>query len=112
MEIDTLFKVLNKALKDKVFYATNVYDNSDNASMPFIVYQEVSKRPTGYMDNKPISYKSNIQITLVTKNKDLKLERKLETTLLSEGLVFSLLSEFKNEDKSINRVYEILMEEI
>lgn len=112
MEIDALFKVLSKALKDKVFYGTNTYDNFDNASMPFIVYQEISKRPIGFMDNKPISYRSNIQITLVTKNKDLKLEKKLETTLLSEGLVFSLVSEFKNDDKSINRVYEISMEEI
>jgi len=112
MELSTLYSILNKVLKDKVFYGSNTYDNNDNASMPFIVYQEISKRCSVFTDDKPKVYKSSIQITLVTKNKDLKTEAKLEKALLDYCLVFSLLSESRNEDKSFNRVYEIYMEEI
>jgi hypothetical protein len=112
MELTTLYSILNTALPNKVFYGTNAYDNEDNVSMPFIVYQEVTKRPSAFKDDKPLIYKSSVQITLVTKSKDVELESKLEKALLDNSLVFSLLSEFRNEDKSLNRVYEIYMEEI
>lgn len=112
MELSSLYSILNNVLKDKVFYGTNSYDNNDNASMPFIVYQEVTKRCSLFVDDKPGNYKSSIQITLVTKTKNQTLEKKVEKALLDNGLVFSLLSESKNEDKSLNRVYEIYMEEI
>ena len=39
MKLSELYSILNKVLEDKIFYGTNVYDNEDNASMPFIVYQ-------------------------------------------------------------------------
>ena len=45
MDLSKLYQALNSVLKDKVFYGSNVYDNEDNASMPYIVYQEVTKRP-------------------------------------------------------------------
>jgi len=112
MTLQDLHKILNDVLKDKAFYGTNVYDNEHNASLPFIVYQEINKRVGVFVDDVPLYYRSNIQITLVTKKKDLKLEKKLEQALLEGGLVFSLLNESKNEDKSVNRVYEIYMEEI
>jgi len=112
MNLNELFSILNSVLPDKVFYGTNVYDNDDNASMPFIVYQEVTKRPRGYEDNHPTWYRSLVQITLVTKKKDLTLEGLLEKAMLDNGLVFSLISENRNADKSLNRVYEIYMEEI
>lgn len=112
MKLDKLFSILNKVIPDKVFYGSNVYDNEDNSTMPFIVYQEVTKRPSGFSDNVPIWYRSSVQITLVTKKKDLVLEQLLEKTMLDNALAFSLLSEFRNDDKSLNRVYEITMEEI
>ena len=112
MKLSELYSILNKVLEDKVFYATNVYDNEDNASMPFIVYQEISKRPSSYSDDTYVYYRSSVQITLVSKKKDLDLEYRLEQALLENGLVFSLLSESKNSDRSISRIYEIYMEEI
>lgn len=112
MKLERLFSILNKVIPNKVFYGSNVYDNEDNVTMPFIVYQEVTKRPSGYSDNLPMWYRSSIQITLVTKKKDLVLEGLLEKAMLDNNLVYSLLSENRNEDKSLNRVYEIYMEEI
>lgn len=111
MDLSKLYQALNSVLKDKVFYGSNVYDNEDNASMPYIVYQEVTKRPASFSDDAPNYYKVNVQITMVTKKKNRNLEKNLEQVLLNSGFVFSLLSEFKNEDKSLNRVYEITMEE-
>lgn len=112
MYLNELFSSLNDVLEGKVFYGTNVYDNLDNSSMPYIVYQEISKRPVTYGDDYPIYYKVIIQITLVTKKKNKKLEEKLEQVLLNKGFAFSLISEYQNQDKSLNRVYEINMEEI
>ena len=112
MDLSKLYQALNSVLKDKVFYGSNVYDNEDNASMPYIVYQEVTKRPASFSDDAPNYYKVNVQITMVTKKKDKQLEKKLEQVLINNGFAFSLLSEFKNQDKSLNRVYEIKMEEI
>lgn len=107
-----LYKILDKVLNDKVFYGTNVYDNSDNASMPFIVYQEISKRPVCFFDNQLGYFRKNVQITLVTTSKDILLEEKLEKELLKNNYPFTMISEYRNHDKSLNRVYEIYMEEI
>lgn len=111
MDLSKLYQALNSVLKDKVFYGSNVYDNEDNATMPYIVYQEVTKRPASFSDDAPNYYRVNVQITMVTKKKNRNLEKNLEQVLLNSGFAFSLLSEFKNEDKSLNRVYEITMEE-
>lgn len=94
-----------------VIYAHIDYDNEQNADPPFIVYQEISKRPPSFGDDKPIYYLITIQITLLTKKKDEALEEKLEKTLLKNDYIFSLLNEFKNSDGSINRVYEIRLED-
>lgn len=112
MDLESLYSTLNEVLKDKVFYGNNVYDNEHNAPMPYIVYQEVTNRPASFSDDTPLYYRATIQITMVTKKKDRNLEKKLEQALLKNGFVFSLLSEFKNQDKSLNRVYEITMEEL
>lgn len=111
MTLEELFKRLNTVLPNKVSYGTNIYDNEDNAEMPYIVYQEISKRAIGFKDDKPIAFSSNIQITLVTKRKDTSLEVLLENILLENDLTYSLTSEFFNSDKSVNRVYQITMEE-
>ncbi|MFA7689151.1 MAG: hypothetical protein WCX96_03600 [Bacilli bacterium] len=112
MNLTKLFSILNTVLPNKIFYGSNIYDNDDNASMPFIVYQEITKRPRGYVDNHPSWYRSTIQITLVTKSKDINLERSLEKTMLDNDLIYSVISENRNSDRSVNRVYEINMEEI
>lgn len=111
MTLESICTILRSVLPDKVFYGTNVYDDEDNASMPYIVYQEISKRAIGYGDNLPLAFSSKIQITLVTKKKDLSLERNLEKTLLDNKISFELTSEFFNSDKSLNRIYQINMEE-
>ena len=49
-----------------VIYAHIDYDNEQNADPPFIVYQEISKRPPSFGDDKPIYYLRTIQITLLT----------------------------------------------
>ena len=112
MTLESIYTILRSVLPDKVFYGTNVYDDEDNASMPYIVYQEISKRAIGYGDNLPLAFSSKIQITLVTKKKDLSLERSLEKALLDNEISFELTSEFFNSDKSLNRIYQINMEEI
>ena len=94
-----------------VIYAKNDYDNEQNAEPPFIVYQEISKRPPQFGDDKPIYYLRTIQITLLTKKKDEALEEKLEKALLKNDYIFSLTSEYANSDHSINRVYEIRLED-
>ena len=96
---------------DKVYYATNEYDSEDNAEPPFIVYQEISKRASSFAEDKPVFFTSSIQITLVTKNKDIFLEKKLVTTLIQKGYTPENLSEYRNEDGSINKVYEVRLEE-
>lgn len=112
MKLEEVYQILNKVLPDKVFYAVNVYDNETYADLPYIVYQEISKIPRSFSDDLPFFYNSSIQITLVTKRKDRVLERKLEEALINNNLAYSVTSEYHNEDKSINRVYEIIMEEI
>ena len=94
-----------------VIYAHLDYDNEQNSEPPFIVYQEISKRPPSFGDDKPLYYLRTIQITLLTKKKDEALEEKLEKALLKNDYIFSLVNEFKNSDGSINRVYEIRLED-
>ena len=47
MTLEDVVMILKSVLPDKVFYGSNVYDNEDNASMPYIVYQEITKRAIG-----------------------------------------------------------------
>lgn len=94
-----------------VIYGHYDYDNEQKAEPPFIVFQEVSKRPAEYGDDKPVHYVKVIQVTLVTSKKDVELEEKLESVLLEYEYTYSLLTETVNSDHSINRVYEIRLEE-
>ena len=103
----TLLKVVNK-----VFYATNEYDNEDNAEPPFIVFQETSRRVSLFAEDKPVYYTSVVQITLVTRRKVVGLENILIGTLISAGYVPQNLSEYRNEDGSINKIYEVRLEDI
>ena len=108
--LEELREVLLK-VNSKVFYASNEYDNDSVTDPPFIVYQEINKRAGSFSDNKPDYYVSSIQITLVTKKKDPDLEHLLEETLLLNDYTFEVQSEYRNQDSSINRVYEIRLEE-
>lgn len=112
MVLSELYLTLNKVIKDRVFYGNNVYENQDSIEFPYIVYQEMNSRPLIYLENKAQYYKSTVQITLVTKEKDINLKKKLQITLQEAGLTYVLISEFLNDDKSLSRVYEISMEEI
>ncbi len=94
-----------------VVYAHLDYDNEQNADPPCIVYQEISKRPKSFSDDWPGYYERTVQITLITKKKDEALEEQLEEALLKKDYIFSLTTEFKNSDGSINRVYEIRLED-
>ena len=111
MNLEDLYSILNEVLPNKVSYGINVYDDETNVDMPYIVYQEVSKFPIGYHDDIPILYKRTIQITLVTKVKSPELEKRLEDSLLNNELTYEMISEFQNSDRSLNRVYEIKMED-
>lgn len=108
--LETLRNILLTVLP-VVIYAHVDPDYDQNQNPPFIVYQEVSKRPPTFSDDKPVYYERTIQITLITKKKDVAIEENLERTLLDNDYVFSLTTEYKNSDGSINRVYEIKMEE-
>lgn len=109
--LSTLRDVLLMVLPT-VIYAHYDEDDESSAEPPFIVYQEISKRPPSYSDDKPIYYERVIQINLITKKKDIVLEESLESVLMAHDYVYSLIHEYKNSDGSINRVYEIKLEEI
>lgn len=111
-KLESLFITLSQVLPNKVFYGINIYDNLKIASSPFIVYQELSKRNKIYSDDKSKVKESTVQITLVTDKKDIKLEKLLEDKLELNYLDYQMISEFFNDDKSVNRIYEIKMEEI
>lgn len=108
----TKLRTLLLTILPTVIYAHIDSDNEQNADPPLIVYQEISKRPKHFGDDSPTFYESTIQITLITKKKDEALEDKLEKALLKNDYIFSLTTEFKNSDGSINRVYELRLEEI
>ncbi len=94
-----------------VIYAHSQYDSESNTKVPFIVYQEISKRPPGYADDRPVYYERTIQITLITKKKDEELEERLEDALLNNNYVFTKTTEFRNSDGSLNSIYEIRLED-
>jgi hypothetical protein len=110
MTLENLRNVLLSVVS-KVYYATNEYDNEDNSEPPFIVYQETGKRASSFAEDKPVFFTRIVQLTLVSKKKDVSLEKKVEKALLGVGLVPENLSEFHNEDGSINKVYEVRLEE-
>lgn len=96
---------------ENVIYGSFEYDNEQNIEPPFIVFQETSKRPITFAEDAPVFYESAIQINLITNIKDVVLEKKLEKTFFDGGYTFSVLTEYKNDDGSINRVYEIRLED-
>jgi hypothetical protein len=114
MEVHNVLRKLKAVLQmvlPTVIYARYDYDNEQNTEPPYIIFQDISKKPAEFGDDKPVYYERTIQITLVTKKKDEAIEEKLEKALLEYDYIFSLTNEFSNSDHSINRVYEIRLEE-
>ena len=74
-----------------VIYAHLDFDNEQNAEPPFIIYQEISKRPPSYGDDKPVYYLRTIQITLLTKKQAEEQDKILTDNInkLFEGKTFT-----------------------
>lgn len=103
-----IYSILNEVLPGNVFYALQI---NPNANVPFIVYQEINKRPVKFHDDFSFMKLTTIQISLVTSNKDLKLEKQLEDKLDDHDIEYQMISEFHLKDSGIYRIYEIKMEE-
>ncbi len=104
---EPLYQVLNDVIPGQASYGKKEnLEQSDN----YIVYQEVSNRGSLYADDRVHMRILTIQINLITKEKNLELEERLEASLSLADYAFQMLSEYQNEDGSINRVYEIKME--
>jgi hypothetical protein len=109
--LERIYQILDGVLPSKVSYGTNVVDVDEENVLPFIVYQEVSKRPVSYADDRSVIRVSTVQITLITEIKDQIIELSLEEALYLNGYNYQMITEYLNDDDSVNRVYEIKMEE-
>ncbi len=103
-KLEALFDTLNSVLPGKVSYGTRVGLEDDPN---YITYQELTNRTIVYADDKSIVKIATFQVSLITEKKDISLEERLEASLYFMGYEYELLSEFINEDSSVNRVYEI-----
>ena len=110
--LEKIYQILNNVLPGKVSYGTNIVDALAVDVLPFIVYQEISDRVQTYADNKTLVRIITYQITLVTEAKNPMIEEQLETALYQAGFNYQMITEYVNEDNSVNRVYEIKQEEI
>jgi len=110
--LEQIFLVLNGILPNKVTYGTNIVDANEQHVYPFIVYQEISDRIQTYADNKSALRIITYQITLVTESKQPTIEEQLESALYQSGFNYQMITEYVNDDNSVNRVYEIKQEEI
>lgn len=106
-KLEALFETLNSVLPGKVSYGTRDGLEED---ANYIIYQELSNRAIVYADDRAIAKVATFQVSLITEKKNLVLEEVLETSLYFMGYEYDLLSEFVNEDGSVNRVYEIKQE--
>ena len=106
-----IYSLLQSVIPNKVTYGTNIVDAMELDVYPFIVYQEISNRAATYADNRPSVRIITYQITLVTKEKSPTIEGQLEETLSGSGFNYQMVTEYVNEDNSVNRVYEIKQEE-
>lgn len=110
--IEQLFQILDGVLPNRVSYGTNIVDANELHVYPFIVYQEISDRVQTYADNKSAVRIITYQITLVTESKNPIFEEQLESALYQSGFNYQMITEYVNDDNSVNRVYEIKQEEI
>jgi len=105
-KVTKVYEILERVLPGKVSYMLNESDKGD--SVPFIVYQTLRKKSISFADNFSIYKETTFQINLVTEEKDIMLERTLESEFINEGLEVNQISEFMNRDNSITIVFEII----
>ena len=110
--LEQLFQILDGVLPNRVSYGTNIVDANGLHVYPFIVYQEISDRVQNYADNIAAVRIITYQITLVTESKNPIFEEQLESALYQSGFNYQMITEYVNDDNSVNRVYEIKQEEI
>ncbi len=107
--IEFIYQILNEVLPNNVFYSLSI---KDKIELPVIVYQELKKRNKIYADDSYLLKESTIQITLITKDKSINLEKSLESKLTANDIEFSMINEFYLLDSGLYRIYEIKMEEL
>lgn len=107
-QLKTIYDLLNQVTKSKVYYALFA---DENIRPPFIVYQEISKRNKTYVDDYYLIKTTTIQITLVTKDKDIAIQEKLETVLTNNNIEYQMINEYHLTDTGLYTIYEIKMEE-
>lgn len=108
-QLTNLYQYLSLLFPNQVFYAHYI---TSQVKMPYLIYQELSKRPSLYADDFFVYQTRTIQLTLVMDKKDLTIEDRLEQGLNEQGIVYQMISEFLGPDKTLHRIYEIKMEEI
>lgn len=106
--LEYVYSFLNEVLPDKVYYSLNI---TERINLPFIVYQEISKKSPLYADDEYVFKRRVIQITLITKSKQIEIERRLENKFTENDIDYILVSEFFINEVGLHRVYEIKMEE-
>ncbi len=106
--LEFIYQILNEVLLDKVYYALSI---EEKIKLPIIIYQELSKRNVIFSDDQHLLKVSTIQITLITKDKNINLERTLENKFKQYDLEFNMVNEFYLKDSGLYRIYEIKMEE-
>ena len=107
--LEFLYQILNQVLPNNVFYSISI---KDKIELPVIVYQELKKRNKIYADDSYLLKESTIQITLITKDKSINLEKSLESKLTANDIEFNMVNEFYLLDSGLYRIYEIKMEEL
>jgi len=105
--IERLFTTLDNVLPGKVSYGTR---DGLEEEPDYIIYQELNNRSVVFADDIAIAKVSTFQVSLISEKKDLLLEDRFESSLYFNNYEFELLSEFINEDGSVNRIYEIKQE--
>lgn len=106
-----------KAMLDSVaptYYMTYQPEDVEEDRTPIIVFSKVNSTFREYADDRSSIRTTLYQVNLVSK--DAKeadvLSRKIEETLTTHELTFSLTSEYQNQNNTISTVYEIRTEEI
>lgn len=108
-KLENIYQVLNEVLPNNVYYALSI---KDNIQLPIIVYQELKKQSKTYADDSYLLKESTIQITLISTNKDINLEKSLEQVLIKYDFEYQMVNEFYLVDSGLYRIYEIKMEEL
>lgn len=105
-----------KGILDKVAPSYHLtYEPSDVAELktPIIIFSRVSSALNTYSDDRGNLRATTFQINLIAKDsKEMDTySKKLEETLTGFDLLFTLTSEYLNENKTITVIYEIRTEE-